>query len=394
MSYTPPVISYATTVDGTYTALTGVQNATVRRGREYSQDPFSATSLTVELIPANSYTTPIEVGQYIDVREANNASSPAWFTGRISDVERRYGLPYNSGTGAAPADRIFITALGGVGVAGQSGTLNFAGTGDGREVLDIILDNDRIIVNNTIGISPVPNTFGVSVTVDSATDGRNLFEIVNQILAGSQAIIDDSDFNRSGSLGFEFVVEIYQPPALRTWTLSDSSTGTGVYKYTDIVYKSAADNSFTQATVEGWTVSLANQVFSVGSAPHNSITLKTALNSTSQMLSLAGYVVTTTNETLPTPFKVASSTQGAPDVHKTTQMNKTTDILTKTFLLGSLIEIEFRGTTVIGVLQGCTTTFYPDFARVEYNLSPYLGVPFTLDDPNAGVLDTNRLGYP
>jgi hypothetical protein len=62
-------------------------------------------------------------------------------------------------------------------------------------------------------------------------------------------------------------------------------------------------------------------------------------------------------------------------------------------IIGALVTVIFRGTTVTAQIQGINTTFYPDYASVQLYLSPSIGAPFTLDSPILGVLDQNRLGF-
>ncbi len=88
MPYTAPTVNYCATMAGTYTTLTGVQSVSISRGRRYFQDNFQASQCVVELIPATSYSPELAIGQFIDVRVANTATSRAFFTGQITDVER------------------------------------------------------------------------------------------------------------------------------------------------------------------------------------------------------------------------------------------------------------------------------------------------------------------
>ena len=77
MPYTTPVVSYSATIDGTYTALTGVQSAVITRGRQRFQDPPQPLSLSLELIPATSYALPLARGQFIDVRATSSLIVPS-----------------------------------------------------------------------------------------------------------------------------------------------------------------------------------------------------------------------------------------------------------------------------------------------------------------------------
>jgi hypothetical protein len=401
MAYTVPVVSYATTLDGTYTALTGIQSVSINRGRKRFQDPYGPTSCSIELIPANSYSTPLEVGQYIDVRVSNSASARAYFTGRISDVERDYSFPYNSGTGAAPADRIIITAYGAMGAIGQTGQAVYISsyTADAREVMINLLEPLTIFMDIIISVSgPTDpyNKLGVSATIPAGTTETNL-NLLNYCARAGQAFIDEIDMERNDIGGDTFQVNAYKSSS-RTWTFSDSTTGTGIYKYTGINYLSGAESTFNEVRVEGYDTALTPQIENSGvGSPYNSLDYRTQLDSTTQMNSLAGYLLITQNETDPTPIVIRTSTLVADGVESTTYMPITGSPIDDFWwnnLNGAIVTIEFRGTTVEAVVQGVNINFYESHANLEFYLSPFLGAAFTLNSTLLGVLDTNRLGYP
>jgi hypothetical protein len=395
MAYTPPVVSYATVMDGTYTALTGIQSVSIRRGRQRFQDPFSNTVCVIELIPANSYTTPLEIGQYIDVRVSNSSSARAFFTGRISDVERDYSFPYNSVTGAAPADRIVITCMGALGALGQTGNaiLSSPNTDDARNVIVDIVSPLNVYMDIAIGsTADVFNLFGVQVTVPAGSDTANL-DYVNYCLRAGQAFIDDVDMQRNDVGTKTFEVNAYKN-STRTWTFSDSTTGAGIYKYNNIVYLSGAENAFNEINVTGYDPSLATQSADDGSAPpFNSLQYRTQLNSTGAMATLAEYIVDVQNETLPTPYIIKTNTLIADGIDTQIYMNRGAFEWFDQ-VIGATVSIQFRGTTSTAQVQGLTANFYLEYATFEFHLSPSLGIPFILDSTLNGVLDTNRLGYP
>lgn len=401
MAYTAPTVSYATSIGGTYTTLTGVQSIYISRGRQRFQDPIGNTVAVIELIPANTYTTPLAIGQYLDVRTSNSATAPSWFVGRISDVERVYDLPYSPSSGAAPGDRIIVTVQGAIGVVGQSGTLNYAATGDAAELMRYALgEADVGYYGYTFGGSP---GYDVPATIpSSAILTKGILDTVNALARSCNVTFDDMDNQRAT---YTYLASTYNLLATtnewqnyRPFTLSDNP-GVGEYKYTQIRYLSGALNAFNQVQVDGYEGSgLAPQVAKTGTPPYNAVTFDTNLNSTGTMSSLAGYILALNNETAPTPFVVSTSTVAADGCEVLAYMganpSKTVTSLNGATPLNSQITIEFRGTTVTALLQGLTATFYPDRANIEFYLSPSLGVPFLLDSTTFGVLDTNRLGYP
>lgn len=402
MVYTAPKVCYSTTVNGTYSVLTGVQSIQVRRGRQKFQDPFPHTVCTVELIPATSYSTPLKVGQFIDVREENTANAGCWFSGIISDIERQYAVPYNSSTNYAPADRIIITALGATGFLGTAGNVNLNTTADARTLIKTIVDDPavNVFMENLVATNPADvayfNEFGVSTTINSSnSDG--VLDTINNLLRSGQGMIDDVDRQRTAVGTQTLQIQTYKTTSAVAYSFTDGSVSGGQYKFTNIKYLSGAETRFSEVQVNGYDNSLTPQVASTGTAPHNSLTYSTALNSTTQMNSLANYVLTVNNETAPTPIMVSTTTIAAPNsVYLLSIMTKKNyDIPPHyEYCLGAVATIYFRGTTVTGLVQGITTNFYPDYASLDFYISPYLGIPFVLDSVYTGKLDEDRLGYP
>lgn len=395
MPYTAPVVSYSATLDGTYTALTGIQSVLINRGRRRFQDPFNQTTCVIELIPANSYTVPLEVGQFVDVRTSNSSSARAFFTGRISDVERSFAIPFNSVTGAAPADRITITVLGAVGTIGQQGTggvLGFAG--DARRAIQdltntvaVHLDSDGVAVNQF-------NDFGVNVTVPP--DSKEPFlELINSCLRAGVAFMDDIDMQRTPVSGKNLEVNAYRTSS-REWTFSDNTTGSNIYKYTNIKYLSGAESAFDEVIVSG-TPSIGSTATANSSnpPPFNTLQQKTLLNTFSVMQNLAQYLIVTQNETEITPYVISTNTMVADGVETKTYMSRG-GAGTEWFdqVVGAIVTINFRGSTVRALCEGMSGSFYPDHANFEFYFSPFIGAAFVLDSATLGVLDTNRLGYP
>jgi hypothetical protein len=395
MPYTTPVVSYSTTLNGTYTALTGIQAVNISRGRRRFQDPFNQTTCVIELIPATSYATPLEVGQFIDVRTSNSASARAFFTGRISDVERSYAIPYNSVSGYAPADRITITALGAIGTIGQQGTggvLSFAG--DARRAIVNLANTVGVYVDQDGAGVNLYNDFGVNVTVPPDSPEPYL-ELINSCLRAGVAYMDDIDMQRTPISGNNLEINAYRTSS-REWTFSDNTTGANIFKYTNIKYLSGAESAFEEVIVSGApSVGSTASANSGGSPPFNTLQQKTLLNTFSTMLNLAQYLIVTQNETQITPYVISTNTLVADGVEAKTYLSRG-GAGTEWFdqIIGAIVTINFRGTTVKALCEGLNIAFYDSHANLEFYFSPFIGAAFVLDSTTLGVLDTDRLGYP
>lgn len=395
MPYTAPTVNYCATLDGTYTSLTGIQSVAVSRGRRRFQDNFEASRCVIELIPATSYATPLAIGQFIDVRASNTATAAAYFVGVITDVERSYGIPYNSGTGAAPEDRITITATGGTGVLAAN-YLNAYQHGTGAtNAFDTI---DKVCTSLRIANTYVSNNTTNNVEDLVFTGGA--MDYVNYVCRTGQVAIDDNDTQRttftSGGITksvFLFTSFYGQLAPYQTVAPAFSDTGSSAYKFNRIEYLSSVENAFTKILVDPNT---GNTAFATsGNPPYNSLVYSTYNTSLSNAQGLADYLILTQTQTTPVPFVISSDTTMAPTITDVARIPYAKpSVSSLNFIIGIPISVTFRGTTVYATIEGINTTFTPERAIVQLYLSPSLGAPLTLDSTYSGILNSNRLGYP
>jgi hypothetical protein len=375
MAYAAPVVSYSSTIDGTYTALTGVQSVRVSRGRRFFQDNFSASSCVIDLIPAATYATPLAIGQFIDVRKANNSASEAYFTGRIIDIERSYDIPYNSTTGYAPGDRITITCGGAAGVVASNVIANTTYFGD------LALQNVNAVLNDS-GVQWVASNFGTVLSGNITVQNRGALDVVNDLLRTAQATMDDYDLSRV-DIGRKFALIIYSA-ANATFVFEDTNPLT---KFNRINYSSSAQSVFNKVNVEA--AGLTAQTVS-GTAPFNTLVYNTYNQTSTQALSLANYLYTIYSQSFtPIPSMIGTDSKMFPDCMQIAVMAPD-----QPAFIGANVSVSLRGVTTDTVGQGFDAFFYPDYGKIDMYLSPGFGTPFTLNSASFGVLNTNRLGYP
>ena len=379
MPYTTPTVNYCATVNGTYTTLTGVQTVAINRGRDYFQDNFKASSCVIELIPATSYALPLAIGQFIDVRDTNSATSRSYFTGKITDVKRDYAIPYNSGTNYAPGDRITIAATGATGLLAQ----NTIATSPAFVFTDCVLQAVETAFSAGLNYSSsVAQTVNSSLTTYPVQSG---LDICNQLARTNQFTIDDYDINRTAVYGPAMVAFYNKQQITKTFT----DTGAGV-KYNGLAFQSSAQSTFNKANV--LAVGLAPQVSQAASGPYNSLDYNTYNKTTADALTLANYLYALFNSsTQVAPFQLTTTTVVDSSCLDVATCVSTTGEYT---WLGAGITVTFRGSSYLAAIQQISTTFYPDYAQVQLTLSPSLGVAFTLNNATFGILDSNRLGYP
>jgi hypothetical protein len=360
----------------------------INRGRQRFQDNFTQSILTVELIPADSYALPLAVGQFIDVRDANNGTSPCYFFGVISDVSRKFDMPYNSVSGAAPGDRITITATGPVGLIGSnsftrsSGVQSASGGARGAAI--------------QAGVGAIVQVFASRLASAVNFTGGAL-DLVNTYLRTGQFFIEDLDGQRSSSTPQQFYMQLYEAGRFNiNYTFSDAGT-LGAFKFAALEYLSSVQNTFTE--VEVVAPAIATQTASTGVAPFNTLVYNTLSNSTADALDLANLILGLQDSVAVTPFSISTNTLLSPTCTSMSLVNYYITVGASEVVpypgatLGSAVTVEFRGTTVEAQIQGINTTFYPDQARVQLYLSPGIGAPFTLDSATFGVLDQNKLGF-
>lgn len=382
MPYTPPVVNYNSGTDSTWYSLTGVQSVNIRRGRQRFQDPITQSSMVVELIPANSYTLPLAIGQTIEVRDANTATSPCYFQGRITDVQRSYSYPYNSSTGSAPADRITITATGALGAIGTSQVSNYFMTSTyAWYSITTLAATQGVAWDYTADVSDVRNSF--------QTLNGSALDIINKLLQTAQLTIDEKATQRS-VVPTPMVITTYATGTnLNDITFTDTGTG---YAYTGLEFLSSVQNTFNwvQVSAEG----VGDFVTNSGSTPYNSLVYDTYSIDPTEAASLSSYLYNLlSGQVAPAPYLVSTSTTASPTCMVLARwlLSGTT---TADPIMGQRVGVTFRGSTTYGTVVGVNAAFYPDRGNVQLYLAPSLGVPFTLDSSTFGVLDQNRLGFP
>lgn len=388
MPYTPPAVCYSTAINGTYTQLTGVQSVNIRRGRQFFQDNFPGTRCTVELIPANSYATPLAIGQWIDVRTSNSSSAAAYFVGQITDVERSYDMPYTTATGYAPGDRITITATGATGQVAANTVASYTAF-----IQTAQFQIAEFIVNSKVGYSLTGKD--VLTSLSSATNIGAL-DAINQLARTGQYNIDDADTNRQDNVYNPGVIEpllfVYTGVGSLVATFGDAGSGT---KYNQLRFLSSNQSTFNSVNVI--TAGQATQNVKAAAGPYNSLDYNTYSANTTDALNLATYLYRMlSGQTTIAPFSIGCDTAVDDTFLQYCHITNGPRVgVTQRYTwIGGQATIAFRGTTYAAAVQSINTNFYPDRATAEFTFAPTLGQPFTLDSSSFGILNTNRLGYP
>lgn len=411
MPYTPPNVYYASVFDGTYTKIEGVQSVNITRGKSLFQEPTTASRCTIEVTPTSTFPS-MTIGQFIDIRDTNSGSSSAYFAGKITNIQRTYAIPYNSSTGATPADRVTISVTGGTGqLASGAGA---ASGGAGIEVdaayvfMTLSMDQTAVycITPQNIGFSYANNVMpviGTGQRIMQPPITGPWFDICNEVMNTVQYSVDDLDLNRTfkANVNNQLVISAgaYFYPTGQTGQIlnfvDDGTTGSTTYKYGQIEYSSSVQSAFSQVLLQyqGFgVVSGASAYYDIqtvvnqGSKPYVGFSYTNWSYTTAQATALGNYVLTVNSSTTPTPFTIGTNTA----------MSSTASELGKlaNCPIGTAVTVKFRGTTVNATVCGISANYYPGVANIRLSLTPSLGTPFTLNSTAFGVLDQNRLGYP
>jgi hypothetical protein len=417
MAFTPPTVNVATTMDGTYTTIAGIQNLQFNRGRQRYSDPFASSNLTIEMLaPTNDALIPT-VGNYIDIRATNSSASEAYFVGKVTDVLRQYDIPYTSATNSAPGDRIYITVRGALGLIGQYET---SGVGvfqalPTRSILSLF-DNFCGVLFNT-KVEYIGNRFQWPVLLFEAqfvTFSGSGLDTLNQLARTSPYYFSDYDNERvvtvaDPSLGGinpgygprDFMVGLRDAGLSEVSASNFTFSDTGSIKYDGIEFLTGNQNNYSFVLVSTGNnlfddlptgdpipnpIPLNGGYYDNSFAPYTTLLWTTNSMETDWSNDLAAIVYNRTTKPTIGPFSITTTT--AVD---STALNMA---LMNTHFVGETGSITFRGTTYKVSLEGVEVSMTPDQARVTCYFSPFPGDFFILDSASNGVLDTNRLGYP
>lgn len=365
-----------------------VVNGTMKVGRQRLTDRYTPDIFSVELLaPASDGPAIPPVRYYLRAETVISATTYTLFLGVITDVNRDYGIPYNSGTGAAPADRITITAasygmyLSGRGVAtnvviGANTTLETAV----NAVYDdgVSTSGGPTFVGSPASASDIWNT---AIAQDETYTG-NVLDYINSVVASVVSRMSDGPSLTAGPnlLDGNYI-------SGNDFNFSDGAAfGTQTHPYNQIEFLASDNNSYTEIRV-GYNSNAATVSAVSGSQPYQTYSTVSVLESAATAQGAADLTLAILSQSQYTPFRVSTkaSMMSNPLLPIQLSSNNTGRAI------GSLVQVRFRGTVYQTILEGYIITQDRDDAYYTFFLSPGLGQPLILDDANFGILDTNTL---
>jgi hypothetical protein len=366
-------VEYST--DGVnYTALTNVQEIQLFTGRQSQLDQIKTTTASFTLRYPTGYVSPIAAlvsGTKIRFRNLTNVVI-FWF-GEIADVTVEYGIPFSSGVG--PADYVTVSCEGLFAKLGRM-------TGN-----DYVMPADSAYDQSVFASTET----GVTVefltgTVNAQYAGTTVSTTWGDWLAKTALTTNSRMWEDSG------IVTIVSPfyTAVSPYNFSDTANDGSNNVYNKINFGSLSDNFYTQVSVS--PESFATQIVTKAGAtvPYRTYQVNTFNASASQALDYSNYLLGNYGESR---FAITSISciAEAQNTFRLANMGEGGNIARAP---GTQVNVVFRGTTFVCLIEGVAMTATPESSTYTYYLSGAdLNAYLRLNYNDFGRLDFNKLGY-
>lgn len=367
---------------GNFDTIGNVQSISVNAGRTWATDPYNPG--TCSIVQRGSYNAPIGALIMVTNGVFDAGGVDVVFMGTVKDTRTDYGIVSN-------LDYTTITLEG---YLARWGRRQF---------------NSRVIAQaatltqiNTLATAIGFNTFttvsgtGLSTAAGQTYTGNGL-DLINLIMTTEMGhVAEVGSYVPTGATEITFtpMVKFYQRnfDNSAAYTFADDSTAAGI-RYSDIQFTSAAQNYYTEATIN--PLALATQT--AGSGNYN-ITQDSVDFSTGQALSHAQYLVSQYNSTDKT---IVSITANMSDQDTSTRrQNFETQLFAQNYASGSLVKVIFRSNTYYCVIEGASISADPSETTLTLTFSAYDNNNYLiLNNAVFGTLGTsatypgNKLGF-
>jgi hypothetical protein len=369
---------YSTTIAGTYTQLSNLVEFSINVGRRHQLDQYGSATATLTFRYPTGFASPITqlvAGTFI--RITGTEGFPTNFSGRISNVSVQYGMPYSGGVGNA--DYLLIEC--------ESW---FASLGR-------MEGNDYAMPAGTV-LSQVLNSFtqtGVSMTASAfspemaaSTISSTWGDWLNRTAMSMNGRIIDAAQN--GQIKVVSPFDLYESDTVFT----DEGPGDFKQVYNQIEFQSIADNFYTQVTVDPESFPAATVTKAGATTPYRTYETNTFNSSTAQAADLANYLLNNYGTSKLAISSISASQRSQGNYFLLDQIGIALGEGGVYACVGTQISIEFRGSTYVCVIEGCTVSGTPEDTIYTFHLSGAdLNAYLILDNATFGKLDENKLGY-
>jgi hypothetical protein len=370
-------VSYSLDGISGFTALTNLQGIQISLGRGAQLEQVKASTATFELRYPTGYASPVTAlvsGTYIKIENTTGSAYTIW-SGRISDVSARYGIPFVSGVGQA--DFLSVTCEGNFAAVGRMQGENYAMAAGGlsQQCLDAYNESGVEIQFITSGGEPQMAATTVSSTWADW--------VARAALTVNARLWDSSTANGSWIVSPFF-------SNVSTVNFSDTENNATNQIYNQINFDSLSDNFYTQIQVDPESYGVATVTQAGASLPYRTYQVNTLNNSTSQATDYANYLLANYGTA---QFAISSFTCMA-EAQSSFQLDKIGYESLMPQAPGTQVSVAFRGTTYQCIIEGVTMSATPAGASFTYFVSGAdLNAYLILDNTVFGTLDNNRLGY-
>ena len=356
-----PIWTATYKVSGTSYTIDDIQSVEFMSGRRFGTEPFDAGSCTVVCRDPSNWPTPKPaMGRQIIVSPSN--SQRGW-VGRIVDIKINYGQVANM-------DEAVITCEGVLGSVGRNQLNAFA------LVQDSCVDQAALVaVDCDVEIAArYSSTLGSIASAQTYTG--NALSLMSELMLTEVGRIAEAHDDDTGNLGLAFIGRYYfsTNSKIRVSDVEADWTATPrYYKYNEIEFKSSSENYFTKCTIQ--PQSLANQTSGTGKF---ALVQESLDYTTGQALNHAQYLLSQYSSQTSTPLSItvsyAAQTTSAQSLFTSALLQNFIDSLAiptgVNTVIGTEIELKFRGTTYNGLVEGYSVTATPNDTIVTFYFTP------------------------
>lgn len=358
----------------TFVALDNVQQISGFIGRQQVADTFEPSRMNISARYPEGFSAP-NTALKVDtpIRVKRTGSAYIMWTGRIRNVTVQWAIPYNNTDGIGVADTVDIECEGALAQWGRlQGNGLFVAPDDLLTQISNVLSGTNLNYGTTYTAATAPELSASEVS-------DSLASWLNTACATVGATIKDgSDSNIVGVYGRDFVGNL---PVQFSDTTNDSTHQV----YDQITFDSVSADFFTE--IELNTYSYGDVTVTYGVAPYRTYRQTTYSASIPQATDLSNYLLGIYGDNGFGISEISCKSEA--------QNSWGLDLGYGWWdIIGYTTYVDFRGQTFRCTVLGSAFTATPSESRFTYYLADIGLTPFlVLDDPTAGILDQNKLGW-
>lgn len=356
------------TYNGTQ-ALSDVQNITIQKGRVQIQDPFKASTATIQGRNVEFFP-PVQIGGTIVITAQIGLDVYDVFVGVVADVQITYGQ--------IPAmDTWSVFCEDAVARLGRSLTTDTFSWTAGTTTAQAAIDTASNATGGVVTVSSV-GPFSSSTVSAQSLPNTNALQILNQLAATEQGYLYSLAPNL---VTFRSRAEIGAWPLRGVFTDGTAATIQPTAPFNDVIFRSQADSFYEEVVVE--PEGLASQTAGTGARIYN---LRSYDETTTQARNLADYVLATLQVQQSVPSTLTTTSE--------IQFNEVALTCATEAGTGIRCGMILRGVSYDLFVEGSTITVTPGQARFSLNLVSAAALQFfILDSTTFGRLDFDKLGF-